>query len=195
MRAAIRHFVVILSLAGFVACAASDPAGDQQGDGLTGSGTMRTETPRSVDVPNFTILGPGVAGGGQPELTAFAEFSEKGYSTIVNLRTQDEDVPVGEKVAARVYGLTYFELPVTRETLSLADAKSLDTYLDSAPAGSVFIHCASGNRVGALWGLYQGWKNGLSGEEAVAAGQAAGMRSENLAEVIVTELIEAEQQS
>ena len=41
----------------------------------------------------------------------------------------------------------------------------------------VYLHCASGNRAGASWALYQAERLGTDAEEAVSLGRAAGLSS------------------
>ena len=73
--------------------------------------------------------------------------------------------------------MTYVNLPMGRE---FPKGDALETILsaveDSLP-GPVLIHCASSNRVGAIWGAYRATRHGLSTEDSIAQGKAAGMRA------------------
>ncbi|KAA3611696.1 MAG: hypothetical protein DWQ01_06325 [Planctomycetota bacterium] len=149
------------------------------------------ELPRAVEARNFTILAPGVAGAGQPDLATIESLPTKGYRTLINLRTSGERYPAEEAETAEAAGLHYVEIPVSSRTFGLLQAKQLEEALEGAPEGAVFIHCGSGNRVGALWGLYRGLVEGLAPSEAVAAGYRAGMRSSSLAAGIDHSLSEA----
>ena len=41
----------------------------------------------------------------------------------------------------------------------------------------VYLHCASSNRVGASWALYQAQRKGVPAEDAIEMGKAAGLTS------------------
>jgi len=152
------------------------------------TGAGGAELPRYVDVKNFFFYAPGISGGSQPSMEVVAGLRERGYSTIVNLRTPPEmrDIPEAETAAAT--GLAYYELPVSGNTLSLVLATRLQEILAEAPPGDVFIHCASGNRAAALWGLYLGLTEGLTPEEAVAAARRVGLTKDFLAARVREEL-------
>jgi protein tyrosine phosphatase (PTP) superfamily phosphohydrolase (DUF442 family) len=50
-----------------------------------------------------------------------------------------------------------------------------DQLLKDSAKEDVLVHCASGNRVGAMLALRARWIEGKSAEEALAIGKAAGM--------------------
>lgn len=147
-----------------------------------------SELPTFVDIRNFVIMSEKTAGAGQPSNDQYAELASKGYSGIINLRPSSEPQPEGAGKAALAAGLSYTVIPVTSQSLSIKDAHLLEEALSESGPGSVLIHCRSGNRVGALWGLYRGVTEGLSVSEAVLAGQEAGMRSPELAKLVARAL-------
>jgi protein tyrosine phosphatase (PTP) superfamily phosphohydrolase (DUF442 family) len=51
---------------------------------------------------------------------------------------------------------------------------------EAKPNAKVLLHCASSNRVGYVWGLYQAKKKGLAVESAVAEAKKAGMKNPGL---------------
>src|SRR5699024_12708494 len=55
------------------------------------------------------------------------------------------------------------------------NARKLDTLLDEHAAMPTLVHCASGNRVGALMALRAAWVQGKSKEEALAIGRRWGL--------------------
>ncbi len=182
MRSLPPRLLLLLPLLGACATAGSGDLGVRSAP----PGPERTdqELPSFVDLRNFTILGPGVAGAGQPEVEDFEVLAARGYTTVINLRKPSESVPPDEAQRAAAAGLGYHELPMRVVDFGIEEAGALQRILETAPDGSVLIHCASGNRVGALWGMYLGLRDGLSPEQAVDAGQRAGMRSPALAERI-----------
>ncbi|TAH37315.1 MAG: hypothetical protein EYC70_10100 [Planctomycetota bacterium] len=140
--------------------------------------------PAAVGVPRFVVLGPGVAGGGQPAPGSFPVLKERGYSTIVSLRTEQEDRPEGAAKAARAAGLAYYEIPVAPNTLGSYTAYRLGEVLKVAPAGFVLIHDDTGDRTGALWGVYVGMEQDLQPDAAVELAYRCGMQSEELAKKV-----------
>lgn len=178
---------MVLVLPGLLgACSGHPPAAALAGaSGLARSGEA---LPPALEIAGWTILGPGVAGAGQPAAADFTALAARGYRTVVNLRAPGEPFPAGEAELAAAAGLAYHWLPVTPASLGLEDAAALAAILEQAPPGSVLVHCATGNRVGALWGLYLGLSDGLPPQAAVAAAERAGMRSPVLAERVADAL-------
>ena len=73
-------------------------------------------------------------------------------------------------------GLRYVNVPVTPEHLQRQDVEAVEKVLADPTAGPVLLHCHSSNRVGAVWAAVQARK-GRSFDEALAAGQEAGLKS------------------
>jgi protein tyrosine phosphatase (PTP) superfamily phosphohydrolase (DUF442 family) len=68
----------------------------------------------------------------------------------------------------------YVPFPIAREgEISFASARKLDELLQQYP-GPVLVHCASGNRVGALLAL-RASLNGADDEQALALGREGGL--------------------
>ncbi len=133
--------------------------------------------PAAVDgrlIPGYRVIAPGVAAAGQPTAEALGKLKEMGFRTVVNLRTEQEGA-AQERPLVEARGLRYVPLPVSPGTLSLADAVALDKALSGKGRRPALLHCASANRVGALWALVQACR-GKSLREATEAGVAAGMR-------------------
>ena len=78
--------------------------------------------------------------------------------------------------AVRASGLRYSNLPLrgaadlTRENVAAFDALLRDS---SRP---VLVHCASGNRVGAMAALRAAWVDGKPADEAIAIGRTWGLK-------------------
>ncbi len=135
----------------------------------------------SVDpasIPAYRQLRPGLAAAGQPAPESLAKLREMGFRTVVNLRTEQEGA-AGERAVVEGQGLRYAWVPVTVESLSLADAEAVEKVLHDPSSGPVLLHCASSNRVGAVWALIQA-REGKSLDEALAAGREAGLKSPQL---------------
>jgi uncharacterized protein (TIGR01244 family) len=139
------------------------------------------EPPQTVEpgsIPNYRLLQPGLATAGQPAPEALAKLKDMGFRTVVNLRTDKEGTAEEQKVV-EAQGLRYVSVPVTAESLSLADAEAVEKVLHDPASAPVLLHCASSNRVGAVWALVQS-RQGKSIDEALAEGREAGLRSPQL---------------
>jgi protein tyrosine phosphatase (PTP) superfamily phosphohydrolase (DUF442 family) len=77
---------------------------------------------------------------------------------------------------------------VTPDTFSLADAEAVEKVLDDPAAAPILLHCASANRVGAVWAVVQ-VRKGKSLDEALAAGREAGLHTPQM-EAIVRRVLE-----
>ena len=116
----------------------------------------------------------GFVASGQPNEAVLKNFADAGYGTIVDLRMPDEDRGMDEKTVIEGLGMTYVTLPIgSAEDLSFENAAKLDEIM-SGLDGPAVVHCASGNRVGALIAL-RAKANGASNEDALAVGKAAGL--------------------
>jgi uncharacterized protein (TIGR01244 family) len=134
--------------------------------------------PESVDpgqIPNYRVIHPSLAAAGQPTPEALARLKEMGFRTVVNIRTEKEGA-AEERGVVEAQGLRYVWVPVTPDTLSLADVEAVGRVLDDPASGPVLLHCASSNRVGGVWAVLEA-RRGKSLDEALAAGRAAGLQS------------------
>jgi protein tyrosine phosphatase (PTP) superfamily phosphohydrolase (DUF442 family) len=120
---------------------------------------------------------PGVITGGQPDAAQLAALAEAGYRTVVDLRAPGEPYPrEDEKAALESLGIEYVSIPVAGpEGLTEENARALSAVLAEEDAYPVAIHCASGNRVGALLALEAAWVDGAPPAEALALGLDAGL--------------------
>ena len=123
---------------------------------------------------------------GQPTRDALLEAKRRGVTTVVNLRTDEEmtsRIDFDEPALVEELGMTYVSIPVTSQSLSVAEVGRLQDVLNET-TGPVLIHCGSSNRVGALWALYLHRHRGFSLDEALERGRNAGLRSEVLIQAI-----------
>ena len=111
---------------------------------------------------------------GQPDVAVLSTFAAAGYVAVIDLRTDKEDRGFNEPATIMGLGMSYVSMPIGSETdINFEKAAELDKIL-SGFDGPVLVHCASGNRVGALFALREK-ANGATNEEALAAGKTAGM--------------------
>ncbi|MBT4738976.1 MAG: hypothetical protein HOH20_10270 [Rhodospirillaceae bacterium] len=128
-----------------------------------------------LDLVNPKVVDRHVVSGGQPSITDLAALKQKGFGTVISLRTEGEDPGYDEAAEAEALGLTYINIPVGVETgLDLETAQLLRSTIAQSKAPAL-VHCGSGNRVGALYAIGAFEIDGKSLEEALAIGRDAGL--------------------
>ncbi len=134
------------------------------------------------DMKNPRHVIDGVMTGGQPSEADFEHFKDNGYSTIINLRAEGEFDEFDEQQLVEDMSMDYISIPIAGgEDFTMDNILKLDAALKNAE-GKVVLHCGSGNRVGAILALKAFHVDGMSEDEAMALGIAAGMT--NLAPAI-----------
>ena len=136
-------------------------------------------TSLKVDLKQVVQLGTvspvdGITAAGQPDRAALEVFADSGYATVIDMRAADEDRGFEEAAFIEELGLHYVAFPIASEdAISFASAKKLDELLQQYP-GPVLVHCASGNRVGALLAL-RASLDGADDEQALKLGREGGL--------------------
>jgi uncharacterized protein (TIGR01244 family) len=130
---------------------------------------------QSPDLPNRKDPLEGITTAAQPSAAQLAGAAESGFKTVIDLRGVKEDRGMeDEQSTVEDLGMSYIALPVEgSDGVTYANATALDKLLAGAE-GPVLIHCASGNRAGALLAL----RDKLAGADnaaALALGVASGL--------------------
>jgi uncharacterized protein (TIGR01244 family) len=135
--------------------------------------SLAVDLERVVELGTVSPVG-GITSAGQPDKEALRVFADSGYATVIDMRAADEDRGFDEAAYVERLGLRYIALPIDSEdAVSFANARKLDELLRDSP-GPVLVHCASGNRVGALLALRDSL-NGAGDEEALQLGRDGGL--------------------
>lgn len=101
-----------------------------------------------------------------------------GLKHLINLRAPEETPDFDEERVARVLGIDYAGIPIKGpSTFTRDNAARLDDLLRRAGDEPTLIHCASGNRVGALIALRAAWIQGQPIDVAIAEGKRWGLTS------------------
>lgn len=127
---------------------------------------------------------------GQPTQEGLKALSDRGVKIVVNLRSVKEmqtAVDFDEAVFVKELGMKYVHIPMTPSTFSSKDVARLKEVLDLASIGTnkqsrILIHCASSNRVGAMWAAYLNRELGFDSDKAIEYGKNAGLRSDSMIE-------------
>ena len=112
--------------------------------------------------------------GGQPSENDLLLLSKSGVKTVINLRGDGEFNGFDEKAKVEALGMNYVAIPIAgasginKDNLKLFSAAI-------ANKEQAFVHCASGNRVGAMFALDAHFNQNKSVEEAVFEGKKSGL--------------------
>lgn len=133
-------------------------------------------------VVNYTRVDATVACAGATPPEAMAGLKELGFASVINFRTAEEDGANIEasQAAAKQAGLTYIHIPFRAPS-----AETTSAFLEAVatPANQpTYIHCASANRVGAMWYIKRVLQDDWDTDRAMAEAETIGLRSEQLKE-------------
>lgn len=91
--------------------------------------------------------------GGQPTEEQIERVARAGFRSIVNLRTEGENGGWDEEPRVTELGMRYISLPIDGEGLTVENARKLAEVVGDPELYPMFLHCGSGNRVGALFAM------------------------------------------
>lgn len=113
----------------------------------------------------------------QPGEGDFVLLKERGVERVINLRTPGEMKFDEAKVAADL-GMEYHHVPVASADSLTDDAFArLRGLLEDDGRGAILLHCASANRVGAVWLVKRVLDDGVPYDKALREARTVGLRS------------------
>ena len=153
------YFVAIIAL--FVGCA----------------GSPKTVHALPFSMPDGKTPANNLVTGGQPTVEDLQAAAAAGYKTVVNLRSETEHgYDATEEATVTGLKMKYVHIPVNGpDGVTKENAQLLAQALSGPDAFPAIVHCASGNRAGALLALKAYFSDGKTPDEAVAFGKEAGM--------------------
>ena len=135
--------------------------------------SLKADLERVVELGTVSPV-DGITASGQPDKAALQVFADSGYTTVIDIRGKSERRGFEEAAYVEELGLRYVAFPIEGEAaISFENAKRLDELIMEHP-GPVLVHCASGNRVGALLALRASLA-GADDEEALQLGREGGL--------------------
>lgn len=138
------------------------------------AGTPPLETPPPVS--DARIAAPGIVAAGRLQPDDVTGLRDSGIRHVIDLTPDHETPGFDEAAAVRAAGLGYSNLPLAGASdLTPENVRAFDALLRDA-GRPVLVHCASGNRVGAMAALRAAWVEGRSEEESLAIGRAWGLK-------------------
>lgn len=142
---------------------------------LSGCAT-HLSTPPVPAVANAVSPAPGVVSAGRLASVDIQRLADAGIRHVIDLTPDAETPDFDEAGAVHAAGLAYSNLPLSgRADLTHQNVSAFDAMLRDA-GRPVVVHCASGNRVGAMAALRAAWIEGLSAEDSIAIGRAWGLK-------------------
>lgn len=114
---------------------------------------------------------------GQPDATAWRALASDGVVVVVNLRPASELPGRDERAEVAAAGMAYHEIPVAGVGDLTPDNAARLWQLVAGSEGRVLVHCASGNRAGALLAIGAAHAGAMSPEQALMFGRSAGLAS------------------
>ena len=115
---------------------------------------------------------------GQPTPVLLANARDAGFKVVINARPPSE-MSFDEGALVKGLRMRYVSIPFTPGTLDDAMVAAFIAEIRKGD-GKVLAHCSSGNRVAALWAMYEITDLKVPPEEAVARARGAGLRSPEL---------------
>lgn len=144
---------------------------------LLGAGCATLGTPTLVPaVADAASPLAGIVTAGRLHPLDIRLLREAGIRHVIDLTPDAETPDFDEASAVRRTGIEYSNLPLRGASdLTLANVERFDTLLKASPR-PLLVHCASGNRVGAMAALRAAWMQGQSVDAAIATGRAWGLK-------------------
>ncbi len=128
-----------------------------------------------TDVPHLHIPRAGLVTGGQPAAGAWRDLHAAGVTRVVSLLPASELGGRDEAAEVRANGVDYVQIDVASANDLTADKARLLWQALQGEEGTVLVHCASGNRVGALLALGAMQVGDMTPQAALEFGKAAGL--------------------
>jgi len=158
-------WTVLALCAGFAACGATKPQPTEQPRLVaTQLGTIE----RLHEIDGFYLAS-------QPSAADFAAARRRGVVSVVNLRLPDEN-EFDEAAVVEGLGMRYhnpgFRGPETLTDATLDRARAL---LSDRAEQPMLVHCASANRVGAVWLAHRVLDDDIPLDAALAEAHAVGL--------------------
>lgn len=152
---------------------ASQPAGEKANASKLATATLPGT--RNVHVAGDVMLS------GQPSKEALEELSRRGFKTVISLRHEAEE-RFDEASLCEQLGMKFIRLPISSPNdMDRKLIQTACTILRSAkPEAGVLLHCASANRVGAVWLAHRVSEDRLVVDDARDEAATVGLKTKQL---------------
>ncbi len=145
----------------------------------TTSGTFATPPAEALqNLPNVAFPAPARIASGRLQASDIPSLQAAGVREVIDLSTDSETPGFDEGAALRKSGITYHNLPIHGASdLDDTNVARFNQLLADAGDKLTLVHCASGNRVGAMMALRGALFDGKTTEAALAEGRRWGLKS------------------
>ncbi|MDD3761759.1 MAG: sulfur transferase domain-containing protein [Nevskiales bacterium] len=131
-----------------------------------------------LDIPNCCTPATGLCTGGHPQPEHLMQAKEKGVRKVVNLCPPAETPGYDEAAIVKQLGMEYVNIPIAGPAdLTQDNARALAEAVADTCCGPILVHCASGNRVGALFALKAHFIEGKPVEDSIVDGREHGLKA------------------
>ncbi len=114
---------------------------------------------------------------GQPTAAEFAEARKRGIKTVITLREKTE-IDWNEAAALRKLNMRFYQLGFRApDSLTPEIIEKTVSIMGDPKSTPVMLHCASANRVGALWLAHRVLNDKIDIEKAREEAKAVGLRT------------------
>lgn len=115
---------------------------------------------------------------GQPTPAELVAAERAGVRHVLNARDIGEFEAWDEAALVNALGMTYHRVPIgSADDLDREAVNTFDRILAEIGNEPAFLHCASGNRIGALYALRAAWIQDEDAEHAIEIGKSHGLTS------------------
>ncbi len=113
---------------------------------------------------------------GQPTPEDFKTFKERGVKSVLNLRAKEE-LDFDEAKVLKSLELGYHHIPVANPDAMTDEVfDKVRKLLNTKEERPILVHCASAQRVGAVWLAHRVLDGGLTYEDALKESQTVGLK-------------------
>lgn len=141
----------------------------------------------ALALPNAQQPSSTLVTGGAPDVATLKAAADTGIRYVFDLRPSAER-SFDEPAVVTQNGMEFLHLPIAGPPdLTLANVRIFNTLLARIGSSPAIIHCASGNRVGAMMALRARWLNDVPADKALEIGRAHGLTK---MEATVADLLE-----
>ena len=123
---------------------------------------------------------------GLPTEEGLRQAAARDVKLVISLLPDEQHaelITYDEAALLEELGVRFERIPVSTQTFSRSDVDRFAELMTSAD-GPVLVHCRSANRVGGIWAAYQALHKRAGLVPALEAGEAMGLRSEQLAAAV-----------
>lgn len=128
---------------------------------------------KDISLKNASSYQENYITGGQPSISDLELLAKQGIKQVINLRAKGEFKIYNEKEIVESLGMAYINLEINGvEDLNQNKIKAFSKLLSNK---KTLVHCASGNRVGAMFALDAYFVKDKTADEALKIGEKTGL--------------------